>query len=133
MARRRRWIAAGLVLLIAVSIAVAVLVARGRTDTARIRALARDFTVAVDREDQAKIVSLLCAAEAGAVTGDDGYDPAHTGGAPAADGSLRITVTGIRVTGDTATARVSRGSRAPVTLNFRREAGGWRVCAPTVH
>ncbi len=97
-----------------------------------IRILVDNFANAVDTQDQAKILNLLCAEEAADFTEDDDYDPTDDG--PAAEpqgGAPSVTTSDIHVTGDTASARVARAAdNDPRTLYFRKEGGIWKVCAP---
>jgi hypothetical protein len=129
--RRRRVLiaaAAGLAVVLAAAIAVSVIVVRGNSDQARIQKVVDDFASAVDQGDQARIVSLLCTQEATAVTEDDDYDPANRPG-PATGARKAVRTSDIRVTGGTASARVSRSNQPDATLHFRKEAGVWKVCA----
>jgi len=99
------------------------------TDETRIRKLVEDFAAAVDRDDQQAILNQVCAAEAEDIMADDDFDPSLA--PPANPPSVRpVTVADIQVSGDTASARVSRPSQPDVTLHFRKEGGAWKVCAP---
>jgi hypothetical protein len=131
--RKRAWLllalGAGLVLLLGLGITAYVVVARSNSDEEKIRRVIGDFAVAVDRQDQARVIALLCEEEADDIREDDDYDPANDGGVdPPA--KTPVDVSDIRVNGDVASARISRPSRPDATLYFRREAGTWKVCAP---
>ncbi|MFD0817185.1 hypothetical protein ACFQ0D_02365, partial [Micromonospora zhanjiangensis] len=124
-------VAAVLALVITAGVVGWVLVARANSDEAKIQRLAGDFAAAVDRDDQGKILSLLCAAEAADITEDDDYDPAE-GGPVVSPGPTRpVKTSDITVTGDAASARVSRPGQPDTTLHFRKESGHWRVCDPS--
>ncbi|WBB71265.1 hypothetical protein O7602_16005 [Micromonospora sp. WMMD1128] len=101
----------------------------GATDETRIRGVVGDFAAAVDRHDQTAILGLLCAEEAEEFRADDDFEPSRE---PLAESpSLRpVDAADIRVTGDTASAEISRPGQRDVTLHFRREDGAWKVCAP---
>jgi hypothetical protein len=122
--------AAGLVLVVLAGVVVWVVVARTNSDEAKIQRLVGDFATAVDRDDQDKLLNLLCAEEARAITEDDDYDPANNGGPITDSRKIPVKATDIRVTGDTASARITRPSQPATTLYFRKEAGRWKVCAP---
>lgn len=132
--RRRRWpwvVAAGvLVLLVAIAVTLPGVVRRAFGDEAQIRALVQDFARAVDREDQAAVIGLLCAEEATAITEDDDYDPARDGGVVDPPPERPVRTSQIRVAGSVASARVARPSQPTITLWFRQEGGRWTVCAP---
>jgi ketosteroid isomerase-like protein len=100
-------------------------------DETRIRVLVKDFATAVDTEDQAGLVRLLCAEEAAGITDDDDYNPADDSAAAEPQiGQLSVQTSDIHVTGDTASAQVARAADEPRTLYFRKEQGAWKVCAP---
>ncbi|MGH7485187.1 MAG: hypothetical protein ACREMY_06220, partial [bacterium] len=89
------------------------------------------FATAVDMEDQARIVSLLCKEEADVFTDSDGYDPANNGGVATPENHFpSSTTSGIHIAGDVASARVTRSAKYSTTLYFRKENGEWKVCAP---
>jgi ketosteroid isomerase-like protein len=134
---RRQWVllvvAAGsicLLVLVAAGIVLSTVVARANSDEAKIAALVDDFAVAVDQSDQATIVTLLCAEEASAITEDDDYDPADNGPVTGQQKKPSVTTSDIRVNGETASAKIARPSQSDTTLYFRKEGGGWKVCAP---
>jgi ketosteroid isomerase-like protein len=120
-------VAAGLVLAV---VAAVLLTTGGNRDQAKIRTVVNRFAAAVQNEDQARIVGLLCAEEAADITEDDDYDPAAT----RVDGTrdkpvFPVHASNIRVTGDVASARVTSAFQRPTTLYFRKERGTWKVCA----
>ncbi|MFC4535767.1 hypothetical protein [Sphaerisporangium dianthi] len=121
--------AAGLLVAGAAGIAVYLVAGRAGGDEATIRRLTENFAVAVAREDQARIIGLLCAEEARGVVQDDDYDPDNHR-VVSGRGTVSIRISDIQVAGDVASARVTHRSRSVSTLHFRREAGGWKVCAP---
>jgi hypothetical protein len=41
-----------------------------------------------------------------------------------------VTTSDIRITGDTASAKIARPGQPDTTLYFRKEGGAWKVCAP---
>jgi hypothetical protein len=95
----------------------------------RTRMLVEHFAVAVARDDQPAVLKLLCASEAEALMEDDDFDPSQA--PPDGSAAVRpVTVADIRITGDTASARVTRPGQQDVTLHFRKESGTWKVCAP---
>jgi hypothetical protein len=111
-------------------VVVWVLVARANSDETKIQRLVGDFATAVDRDDQDKLLGLLCAEEASDITEDDDFDPANNGGPITDPGDNRpVRAADIRVTGDTASARITRPAQPDTTLYFRKESGHWRVCA----
>ncbi|MDA0637444.1 hypothetical protein OUY22_28905 [Nonomuraea sp. MCN248] len=129
------WLVAGALIALAVCAAV-VFAALSRTgpdptgaatenpEEARIRTTVETFAHAVDREDTAAMIGLLCEEEAEGVTRRSprpGLGPAH---------ERPVEVTDVHVTGDVATARVTRPAQQPATLYLRREAGVWKLCDP---
>jgi hypothetical protein len=130
----RRWIIGGVaaILLIVATAGTVFAVAHARADNdeARIRRLVADFAWATDRTDQAQIIRLLCAEEAQELKDSDGYDPSNDGRYDPSATRVPVTTGDIRVSGDTAQARISRPNQEPVTLHFRKEHGSWTVCAP---
>jgi hypothetical protein len=136
-----RWaivaVAAGLAVVVACGLVGCVVVTRvggdqatvlSTSDEAKIRKLVNQFAAAVDREDQAAIVALLCTEEAEGITDDEDYDPSRDGGVTERR-TAPITISDIRITGDVASARISRPSQPDTTLYFRKENGVWKVCA----
>jgi hypothetical protein len=129
--RRRRLLiagAGGLVVVLAAAIVISMLVVRANSDRAKIQKLVDNFASAVDQGDQARIVSLLCAEEAAAVTDGDDYDPSNKPG-PAAAARRAVRTSEIRVAGSVASAQITRPDQPVATLHFRKEAGVWKVCA----
>ncbi|MBQ1040777.1 MULTISPECIES: hypothetical protein [Micromonospora] len=131
----RWWLLGGAAAVLAVAVAAGVVVwvlgARSNSDEAVIDKLVSDFAIAVDQDDQDKILGLLCAEEALDITEDDDYDPANNGGPIVDPGPERpVKASDIRVTGNTASARITRPDQPDSTLTFRKESGHWRVCAP---
>lgn len=134
---RRHWVllvvaagSVGLLILVAAGIVISVVVARANSDEAKIAAVVDDFAVAVDQSDQATILTLLCAEEASSITEDDDYDPADNGPVTGQQKRPSVSTSDIRVNGDTASAKIARPSQPDTTLYFRKEDGGWKVCAP---
>ncbi len=129
---RKRWIpaavAGAVVLILVVAIVVTVVVVRGNSDQVKIQKVAQNFASAVDRGDQPRILSLLCAEEAEAVTDDEDFNPANT--ATSAGKPIALHTSDIRISGNVASARITRPNAPPATLYFRKEAGVWKVCAP---
>ena len=98
------------------------------TDKTRVSELVKEFATAVDREDQSAILALLCAAEAEEVKRDDDFDPSQA--PPVSPPPVRpVTVANIQVSGDAASARVTRPGQQDATLHFRKENDAWKVCA----
>jgi ketosteroid isomerase-like protein len=126
------WIAgavAGILLVATAGIVFAVAATREDSDEAGIRRLVADFALAVDRGDQQRLVRLLCAEEATEVKESDGYNPGRDGEYDRSVTEAPATTSDIKVTGDTAQARISRPGQDPTTLYFRKEDGSWTVCA----
>lgn len=94
---------------------------------AQIRATVEKFARAVDREDTATMIAMLCEEEAQSVI-DEIPSPDDSGLGPGYE--RPIDVADIRVTGDVATVRVTRPAQQPVTLYVRMEAGTWKLCDP---
>ncbi|MBO3083037.1 Rv0361 family membrane protein [Cellulomonas fengjieae] len=132
--RRRRWpwvvAAAAVVLVVAAAVVLPGILRRAFGDEAQIRAVVEDFARAVDREDQAAVIALLCDEEASAITEDDDYDPANDGGVADPPSPRPVRTSEIRVTGGVASARVARSGQPTITLWFRQEDDRWTVCAP---
>jgi hypothetical protein len=124
-------VAAGLVVAVVAAVLLTTALTGGGRDQARIRTVVDRFAAAVQSEDQARIVGLLCAEEAADITEDDDYDPAGT----RVDGTpdkpvFPVHASNIHITGDVASARVTSAFQQPTTLYFRKEGGTWKVCAP---
>lgn len=122
-------VAAGALVVVAGVVVAVVALTRPRGDEADIRALVDRFALAVDREDQAAVVALLCAQEAADITEDDDYDPANDGGLATQPPHRDVRTSQVQVTGDVASARVERPEQDATTLWFRKEDGVWTVCA----
>lgn len=125
----RRTIVLICALLVLSAAAVAVYLAASGSDGEQedIRRTVVDFAHAVDRDDTATVLTMLCAQEAEGVV-DDVASPGDRGD-PRAE-VVPITVSGIRVTGDVAEVRVTRPQQSPVTLFLRKEDGSWKLCDP---
>lgn len=100
----------------------------GNTPEVQVRDAVSDFATAVDTDDQAKIVDLLCSEEAAAITEDDDYDPTATGAEPATP--LDRQISDIHITGETASARIIFSTHESTTIHLRQEKGIWHICAP---
>jgi hypothetical protein len=120
----------GAVLLVAGGVVAYLLVARANSDEAKIQRLVQDFAVAIDYADQEKVLSLLCTEEADRIREDDDFHPRDTAGPAPEDATAEVTISDLRVTGDTASARITRPSRPAATLHFTKEGGEWKVCDP---
>ncbi|GIF09882.1 Rv0361 family membrane protein [Actinoplanes siamensis] len=122
-------VAAGAVLVVAVAAIVIVLVVRrGSADRNSITEVATTFATAIANSDQAGVLSVLCAEESEEITEDDDYDPNAAAGA--GDAKPQVSVSELKVAGDTASAQVSQDGQPAATLYFRKESGTWKVCAP---
>ncbi|QCB94770.1 hypothetical protein [Cellulomonas shaoxiangyii] len=123
-------------LVVAVAVVVAgvvvayVLATRPPSEEARIQELVTQFARAVDRENLSDIVALLCEEEAEGILEDDDYDPDAGGTEEGGADSRPVEASDVRVTGDVASAVVSRPGQPDTTLWFRIEEGRWTVCAP---
>jgi hypothetical protein len=119
------------VVILATGTVIFAVVANANSDSTKIKKLVDRFAVAVDTQDQAAVTGLLCADEASDITGSDGYKAANNGGATqTTTKAIPVETTDVKVTGDTATARVSRPPQTAVTLHFKKENGTWKVCDP---
>jgi hypothetical protein len=98
------------------------------TPEGQVRQVLDDFATAVDTEDQARIVDLLCAEEAANITEDDDYDPTATGAEPATLVDRQIS--DIHVAGENASARITFPTHESFTIHLRQEKGTWHICAP---
>ncbi|MGC4879372.1 hypothetical protein ACLQ26_24305 [Micromonospora sp. DT43] len=136
--RHKLIVAAAVLLLVVVAGAVAWM-AFGRsggagtppdTDETRLTRLTADFALAVERADQVRVLSLMCAEEAEEVKDGEGYDPSFDGAADTSVTAAPVTLADVVVTGDTAQGTVARPGQDPNTLYFRKEKGTWTVCAP---
>jgi hypothetical protein len=103
----------------------------GNSDEARIQKVVDGFATAVDAQNQAEIIGLLCKEEAAAITDDDDYEPDGNGGVSTTQEQNRsVKVSDIQVMGEIASARIARPPNDSRTLFFRKEEGNWKVCAP---
>ncbi|OLT14553.1 hypothetical protein BJF79_19000 [Actinomadura sp. CNU-125] len=96
-------------------------------DEGRIRAAAEEFAHAVDREDTAAALDLMCAEEA---RGAAESGVAEDGDGLGADAERPVETSGVEVSGDLARVRVARPSQPPATLYLRKEDGAWKLCDP---
>ncbi|WP_019630588.1 hypothetical protein [Actinomadura atramentaria] len=85
------------------------------------------FAGAVDRSDNATVLSMLCAQEAEGVADD--IDAPDDHGDPKA-ALTPITVQNIRITGTTAQASITRPRQQPATVFLLKENGTWKLCDP---
>ncbi|MGK5554581.1 Rv0361 family membrane protein [Actinomadura kijaniata] len=99
----------------------------GGGEQGEVRKVVTDFAAAVDRNDNATVLSMLCPREAAGVADD--LDSPGDRGDPRAE-LVPITVEHVRITGDVAEARVTRPRQPPATLFLRREGGAWKLCDP---
>ncbi|GAA1593984.1 hypothetical protein GCM10009678_90200 [Actinomadura kijaniata] len=99
----------------------------GGGEQGKVRKVVTDFAAAVDRNDNAAVLSMLCPQEAEGVADD--LDSPGDRGDPRAE-LVPITVEDVRITGDVAEARVTRPRQRPATLFLRREGGVWKLCDP---
>ncbi len=132
---RRVLAATALVVLTALGVGLYVFLA-GREER-EVRSVADSFVTAVDTADEARIVGLLCPEEAADITGNENLLPPETSSdlAPdastaAADPAFAREITDIEVADDVASARVVRPDQEPFTLYLRKDASGWKICAP---
>ncbi|MGW1372995.1 Rv0361 family membrane protein [Streptomyces sp. NPDC002446] len=129
--RRKKWWylgAAAALLAAAGGVTAYLLVDRGESEQSRIEKVVADFALAVDRGDTPKMISLLCQEEASGIAdndGDPGDDDRDTQSKP-----IPITTSEVRITGDTASAVVTRPALKPAAVYLRKEKGAWRMCAP---
>ncbi|MGH3392533.1 MAG: hypothetical protein ACRDOO_26995 [Actinomadura sp.] len=96
-------------------------------DEARIRDAVKEFAHAVDREDAATALRLLCAEEAASAVESGISENDH--GLGSRD-ERPVETSNIRITGDLAQARMTRPSQQPATLYLRKESGTWKLCDP---
>lgn len=125
------WLTAGLVVLGGVgTLLYVVFVVNG--DAAQVRRTVESFAAAVDSDDLATTVGLLCADEARDITEDDDYDPDPIDNPPAATadpGPAKVTPSEVRIRGDVAAATLTHVGGPPTTLYLRKDGGSWKVCA----
>lgn len=101
----------------------------GRTDDeASIRALVGEFRVAVERGIPREAAALMCAEEAEQFL-DDVADPDYDGPPVETIGEPSFELSGIRIFGGVALARITHAPDDFATLFFRHEAGRWTMCA----
>jgi hypothetical protein len=125
------WIALGLLGALAV-IAVAVVVVInliGPSDQEQITSTINNFAEAVDKGNLPKAVTFMCSEEAQQVTERHNYD-ANSGDTMEPTNRLPVNVTDVHVTGDTATAQLTRPPQKAQTLHLKKEAGAWKLCDP---
>ncbi|GAA2118027.1 Rv0361 family membrane protein [Actinomadura napierensis] len=96
-------------------------------DERRVSSAVTDFAHAVDREDSATALGLMCAeeeqsaVESGAATTDHGLGSRY---------ERPVKTSDIKISGDLARARLTRPSQQPTTLYLRKEGGTWKLCDP---
>ncbi|MGI5321073.1 Rv0361 family membrane protein [Actinomadura nitritigenes] len=96
-------------------------------DERRVSSAVTDFAHAVDREDSATALGLMCAeeeqsaVEAGASTTDHGLGSRY---------ERPVKTSDIKISGDVARVRLTRPSQQPATLYLRKEGGTWKLCDP---
>jgi hypothetical protein len=101
----------------------------GESDQAKITRTIDRFAEAVDTGDMPRALSYMCAAEAQQITDDPDYEADDTGTIDSGK-RLPVNVSDIRITGNSATARLSRPPAEPRTLRLQKEAGAWKLCNP---
>ncbi|WP_433136962.1 hypothetical protein ACQPZ8_33230 [Actinomadura nitritigenes] len=96
-------------------------------DERRVSGAVTDFAHAVDREDSATALGLMCAeeeqsaVESGASTTDHGLGSRY---------ERPVKTSDIKISGDVARVRLTRPSQQPATLYLRKEGGAWKMCDP---
>jgi hypothetical protein len=96
-------------------------------DERRVSGAVTEFAHAVDREDSATALGLMCAeeeqsaVESGASTTDHGLGSRY---------ERPVKTSDIKITGDLARVRLTRPSQQPATLYLRKEGGKWKLCDP---
>ncbi|MFF5259473.1 hypothetical protein ACFY4C_11060 [Actinomadura viridis] len=85
------------------------------------------FAHAVDRNDNATLLAMLCPQEAEGVVDD--IDSPDDRGDPQAK-AIPIKVENVQITGDVAEVRITRPQQGPATLFLRKQNGGWKLCDP---
>lgn len=96
-------------------------------DERRVSSAVTDFAHAVDREDSATALGLMCAEE---------EQSAVESGASASDHGLGsryerpVKTSDITISGDVARVRLTRPSQPSATLYLRKEGGAWKLCDP---
>ncbi|WP_231982957.1 contact-dependent growth inhibition system immunity protein [Nocardia sp. 852002-20019_SCH5090214] len=97
-------------------------------DASVISELITEFWVATERGIPREMAALMCAEEAEQFL-DDVSDPDYDGPPVDPIGAPAFEVSGIRVYGDVALARITHAPDNVAVLFFRHEAGRWTVCA----
>ncbi|MEU9019766.1 hypothetical protein [Actinomadura sp. NPDC048394] len=96
-------------------------------DERQVSSAVTEFAHAVDREDSATALGLMCAeekqsaVESGASTTDHGLASRY---------ERPVKTSDIKISGDLARARLTRPSQQPATLYLRKEGGTWKLCDP---
>lgn len=101
----------------------------GESDQAKITRTIDQFAEAVDTGDMPGALSYLCAAEAQQITGDEDRGIDDTGTVDPGK-RLPVNVSDIQITGDSATARLSRPPAESRILRLQKDAGTWKLCNP---
>jgi hypothetical protein len=114
---------------LALAVVTPVLFLADGSDDRQITRAITAFGQAVDRNDQPAAVSFLCAAEARQISESGNYD-AESAETDEPVNALPINVSDIRVTGEDATAQLSRPPQPPRTLHLKKENGEWKLCNP---
>jgi hypothetical protein len=125
--KRSLWIL--LCVIAAVTTVLIVVRITGSSDEAQIKSTINQFAEAVDHNDTSKALSYVCTAEAAQMTERDG-DAANDSDTVAPTTRLPVNLTDIHITGDTATAQLSRPPQQPRTVHLKKEAGTWKLCDP---
>ncbi|MFE0641744.1 hypothetical protein ACFW2Y_09075 [Streptomyces sp. NPDC058877] len=102
---------------------------RPESEQTKIEAVVADFAAAVDQVDVPKVVGLLCAREASGITGKDDQ-PLSASDREMGVKPRAVVTSDIRITGEVASAVVTRPSQRPATVHLEKEGGMWKLCAP---
>jgi hypothetical protein len=125
--KRSLWIL--LCVIAAVTTVLIVVRIAGSSDEAQIKSTINQFAEAVDHNDTSKALSYVCTEEATQMREGDG-DAANDSDTVAPTTRLPVNVTDIHITGDAATAQLSRPPQQPRTVHLKKEAGTWKLCDP---
>jgi hypothetical protein len=123
---------AALVVLLAVGGALLFIEPGGPSDDAQIQQLVQNFASAADHQDAKTIMTELCQAEAAGFA--DGDAASSTPVATPESHFLATSTSDIQITGDVASAKVTRSQNGPTAqsfsaaLYFLKENGMWKVC-----
>lgn len=127
MRRSKLVLIAASAIVLAAALVAAYVTVGGDGEEQKVRTAVVNFSHAIDRNDNATMLSLLCRQEAVAVADD--IDSPDDHGQPQAK-LIPITVQDVHITRDVATVRISRPRQRPATLFLRKEDGAWKLCDP---